>query len=90
MPLLGERQAILRRVHAEMAYCSGQRLHQRLKAGYYWTGMKVDCERIARESLPNQQERAQFPPPPYLLPTFKGHRPLAEWAVDLMQLRPPT
>lgn len=90
VPLIGEREGLLRRVHAEMAYCSGQRLHQRILASYYWNGLKRDCERIARKSLPNQRERAQFLPPPYLLPTFKGHRPLAEWAIDLMQLRPPT
>ena len=42
------------------------------------------CEEVARTSLPNQKERAKYPPPPWLHPCQKGNRPFSEWVIDTM------
>ena len=57
---------------------------------FYWTGMKEQCEKIAREALPNQLERAKYPAPRWLHPCQKGVRPFGEWVLDTMTgLYPP-
>ena len=52
--------------------------------------MKADIEKWAASSLPNQKERAKFPPPKQLHPIPKGKRPFQEWVLDTMPgLSPP-
>ena len=73
-----------------MAFCSGQRLYLRLRQHYWWRGMKADCEAVVKKSLPSRQEGARYPPPKYLYPIPKTHRPFAEWSIDCVtNLKPP-
>ena len=52
-PVLGDRLGLLRRLHRQLAYCSGDRLFEAVRREYVWNGMREDCRYVARTALPN-------------------------------------
>ena len=43
VPVIGDRDAVLRKLHRMSVYCSGDRLYRLAKNSYFWRGMRADC-----------------------------------------------
>lgn len=84
VPLMYQRRKIVAGGLTQLGFPSGERLYAALRGQYWWNGMSADCVEAARASLPRQQERAKFRPPPYLLPVPKPAAPFRLWAVDCL------